>query len=70
MKLHILIDLQMQFSTGYVLPNDLKSCADIDECSGDNNCAHHCSNAVGSFSCYCDSGYQLIDGYKCLGKHF
>ena len=42
---------------------------DIDECSnGTHQCAHNCTNTIGSYTCSCDSGYQLNqDGLHCDG---
>ena len=35
---------------------------DIDECSeGTDGCAHTCTNDAGSYSCSCQSGYQLTN---------
>ena len=34
-------------------------CVDEDECDKNTNCEHYCNNTIGSFECYCDSGYQL-----------
>lgn len=43
---------------------------DIDECTEDlANCAQHCTNANGSYSCSCGSCYRLSsDGYSCNSK--
>ena len=41
---------------------------DINECLGDHNCNHTCSNTDGSYSCMCDRGYNLqADGRSCTG---
>ena len=43
---------------------------DIDECSSNNGgCAQVCTNNPGSYTCGCDSGYELDgDGFSCNGK--
>ena len=43
---------------------------DIDECAmGEDNCEHNCTNAIGSFECYCTAGYELeVDKSSCRGK--
>lgn len=40
---------------------------DINECStGTHNCAQRCHNTAGSYTCSCNSGYQLAsDGRSC-----
>ena len=41
---------------------------DISEC---NNiyCHHHCNNTEGSYYCYCDTGYELLnDSVTCSGQ--
>ena len=40
---------------------------DTDECiNSTSNCAQICINEVGSYSCSCDTGYQLLnDNYGC-----
>lgn len=42
-------------------------CLDIDECAeGIDGCSHMCINDVGSYSCSCNSGYQLAsNGHGC-----
>ena len=41
---------------------------DINECLGDHDCNHTCSNTDGSYSCMCDRGYNLqADGKSCTG---
>lgn len=48
------------------------SFADIDECAVNGTvCAPHgfCENAVGSFRCLCDRGFQESpDGLGCVGE--
>lgn len=36
------------------------ACRDIDECVH-SRCEHGCSNSMGSFSCYCESGFTLSE---------
>ena len=39
---------------------------DIDECSKDiDGCQVHCSNTIGSYNCYCDNGYELLNTTHC-----
>ena len=42
-------------------------CVDENECElGQDSCAQHCNNTIGSFECYCDPGYQLTaDDFSC-----
>lgn len=45
---------------------------DDNECTnGVANCNHFCLNTAGSYSCYCQSGYELAaqgDSDTCVGK--
>ena len=43
---------------------------DINECTrGTDNCAHRCTNTLGSFRCSCNAGYRLAsNGVSCNGK--
>ena len=45
---------------------------DINECNtGNGGCEHNCTNTIGSFTCSCDTGYQLDEnGLNCSGKNF
>jgi len=40
---------------------------DITECDELVNVCHNCTNTVGSYSCSCDNGYNLINGSVCKG---
>ena len=44
---------------------------DINECQTSNaGCNQTCINTVGSFQCFCDTGYTLAsDNLGCNGKH-
>eukprot|EP00920_Eleutheroschizon_duboscqi_P030216 GHVT01073229.1.p1 GENE.GHVT01073229.1~~GHVT01073229.1.p1 ORF type:complete len:902 (-),score=190.11 GHVT01073229.1:381-2942(-) len=40
-------------------------CVDVDECASENGqCAHVCTNTVGSFSCSCRPGFQLDPDHR------
>ena len=39
---------------------------DIDECSkGTDGCHQQCSNTQGSYICYCNTGYELLNTTHC-----
>ena len=44
---------------------------DVDECSSNNGgCAQVCTKTPGSYTCGCDSGYELDgDGFSCNGTY-
>lgn len=43
---------------------------DEDECEkNQDSCEHQCTNTVGSFTCYCNPGYQLIGSEACDGMY-
>ena len=44
--------------------------ADIDECNEEiDSCDQNCTNANGSYTCSCSTGYQLhANGYLCIGN--
>ncbi|CAK8690969.1 unnamed protein product [Clavelina lepadiformis] len=44
--------------------NGVLTCDDIDECQDTSNCGDggQCINSVGSYTCQCDSGYNLVSG--------
>ena len=41
------------------------TCYDTDECVGGDVCDHTCVNNLGSFSCFCNQGYQLYGQTHC-----
>ena len=42
---------------------------DINECNtGNGGCEHTCTNNDGSFTCACDTGYQLDSNQYCSGR--
>ena len=47
----------------------LTSILDIDECSEESDrCTDNCRNTAGSYTCSCNTGYQLnSNGYSCDG---
>ncbi|XP_004688211.1 PREDICTED: hemicentin-1 [Condylura cristata] len=51
--------------TGFRRTSDGLSCQDINECQESSPCHHRCFNAIGSFHCGCEPGYQL-KGRKCM----
>ena len=41
---------------------------DVNECNGDHECDHNCTNIEGTFECSCDPGYELQpDNSTCEG---
>ena len=50
--------------------------ADINECLTNNGSCHSCSNTDGSYECYCNSGFKVVeyeDGVlnkTCIGKGY
>uniref|UniRef100_A0A452FS37 Hemicentin-1 n=1 Tax=Capra hircus TaxID=9925 RepID=A0A452FS37_CAPHI len=50
---------------GFRRTSDGLSCQDINECQESSPCHHRCFNAIGSFHCGCEPGYQL-KGRKCV----
>ncbi len=56
---------------GFVLGDDNKTCADMDECSLETPvCAQVCVNQPGTFHCECEGGYTLEgDGVTCTGTY-
>ncbi|XP_011902754.1 PREDICTED: hemicentin-1 isoform X2 [Cercocebus atys] len=51
--------------TGFRRTSDGLSCQDINECQESSPCHQRCFNAIGSFHCGCEPGYQL-KGRKCM----
>ena len=45
-----------------------RCCIDVDECTGSRRCQHNCHNTVGSYSCSCRTGYQLVGSANCRGE--
>ena len=48
---------------------------DINECLANNGSCHNCSNTAGSYKCYCNSGFRIVeynDGVTktCIGKWY
>ena len=61
-------NLQISFNIFTLLLNYI----DIDECSSNNGgCSQGCSNTIGSYRCYCNSGYSLSNNNAtCSGMLF
>ena len=48
---------------------NLFPCIDINECNqGSGECEHTCTDTIGSFTCSCNTGYQLMEERYCSGK--
>ena len=42
---------------------------DINECNqGNGGCEHTCTDTIGSFTCSCNTGYQLMEEQCCSGN--
>ena len=54
------------------LPYQKYATLDIDECTeGTNRCEQNCQNIVGSYYCWCDSGFRLDRNRRdCDGKGY
>ncbi|CAL1534449.1 unnamed protein product, partial [Lymnaea stagnalis] len=50
------------------LIEEVNFCTDINECSNSSTCDHNCTNTVGSFVCFCHTGYRLnsTDQKSCI----
>ena len=46
--------------------------AEVDECAGVNNCAQKCIDGRGTYTCACNTGYNLNDTDKvsCMRMYF
>ncbi len=43
---------------------------DVNECEDDSLClGGQCANSIGSYSCFCPAGLELVDGTSCRGIH-
>lgn len=54
---------------GYIIDHRKNGsfCVDIDECVRDSKeCDQQCKNTFGSFICSCESGFELIKGFRCV----
>ncbi|KAH0618308.1 hypothetical protein JD844_017379 [Phrynosoma platyrhinos] len=47
---------------GYEARNN--KCIDIDECENKDTCQHECRNTLGSYQCFCPSGYRVMSNGK------
>lgn len=44
--------------------------ADVNECEDNSLClGGQCTNSIGSYSCSCPAGLELVDGTSCRGIH-
>ncbi|XP_015205607.2 thrombomodulin-like [Lepisosteus oculatus] len=55
---------------GFVLDQreDGLYCVDIDECESGTYCSHFCNNTFGSYSCYCEKGFYLLNNFLCVSE--
>lgn len=52
---------------GYIMEEweDHSVCIDIDECEYFHDCDQYCENSFGSYICFCNPGYTLVDQTMC-----
>ena len=58
-------------NAGIIEGNFLLFCVDIDECAGNSSLCNpnaECYNIIGSYICYCHSGYERSNTTDCTGK--
>ncbi|ROT63665.1 putative multiple epidermal growth factor-like domains protein 6 [Penaeus vannamei] len=54
---------------GLKLADDQRNCIDVDECQMPGICSQQCRNTWGSYTCLCNTGYQLGTDHKsCYSK--
>ena len=65
-----MVCMMVEFSITLVLKAVIILLIDIDECAlGTHQCAQNCSNAVGSYTCSCRTGYRLSsDRQTCISE--
>ena len=66
---YTILDSLPCFTCTYILT------VDINECLANNGSCHSCSNTDGSYECYCNSGFRIVeydDGVTktCIGKWY
>ena len=50
---------------------EIRTCVDINECDGYNDCHQMCTNTNGSYYCNCNTGLSLAaDNRTCTGYNF
>ena len=60
----MVIIVMVRYSTHEIVTTS----TDINECIEDiDGCQVHCSNTIGSYNCYCDNGYELLNSTHCTG---
>lgn len=55
---------------GYVVDirDGTATCTDIDECEHQEMCQQRCENLFGGFRCWCEEGFRLQDGFRCVSE--
>ncbi|XP_058255216.1 multiple epidermal growth factor-like domains protein 6 [Hemibagrus wyckioides] len=53
-----------QCPEGFV--KDETQCVDVDECTSNHNCEQECMNTFGSYKCFCNDGFKLVNKSKCV----